>query len=59
MKGDRVTFAVVDASRILTILYFGFFFLAMPLFGWKEKPLPLPESISKAVLSKRGATAAA
>ena len=54
-KTEINSFAVVDASRILTILYFGFFFVVMPLLGWKEKPLPLPESISKAVLGKSGA----
>ena len=58
-KTERVTFAVVDLSRILTILYFGFFLVIMPLLGWREKPLPLPESISKAVLGKGGGAAAA
>jgi quinol-cytochrome oxidoreductase complex cytochrome b subunit len=58
-KSERVTFAVVDASRILTILYFGFFFLVMPALGRLEKPLPLPESISKAVLGKSGTAPAA
>jgi ubiquinol-cytochrome c reductase cytochrome b/c1 subunit len=57
-KNERVTFAVVDASRILTLLYFGFFFLAMPALGRWETPLPLPESISKAVLGKSGAAPA-
>ena len=51
---ERVTFAVVDLSRILTIAYFAFFFLALPALGRLETPLPLPESISKAVLGARG-----
>jgi quinol-cytochrome oxidoreductase complex cytochrome b subunit len=58
-KNERVTFAVVDASRILTILYFLFFFPGLMLLGKYETPLPLPESISKAVLGKRAAPAAA
>jgi ubiquinol-cytochrome c reductase cytochrome b subunit len=56
---ERSTFAVVDASRILTFLYFAFFLLALPALGRYETPLPLPESISKAVLGKgRAATPA-
>jgi len=58
-KSDRVTFAVLDLSRILTSLYFLFFFAALPALGRFETPLPLPESISKAVLGKASATAAA
>jgi hypothetical protein len=58
-KTERVTFAVVDASRILTLLYFGFFLLALPALGRFERPLPLPESISKAVLGKSRAAPAA
>jgi quinol-cytochrome oxidoreductase complex cytochrome b subunit len=54
---ERVTFAVVDLSRILTIAYFAFFFPGLFLLGWVETPLPLPESISKAVLGTRGGAA--
>jgi ubiquinol-cytochrome c reductase cytochrome b/c1 subunit len=33
-------------GRIAGAFYFLFFFAALPLLGWYEKPLPLPESIS-------------
>ena len=52
-KTERVNFAVLDLSRILTTAYFLFFFLALPALGKWETPLPLPESISKAVLGAR------
>ncbi|MBM3554555.1 MAG: cytochrome b [Alphaproteobacteria bacterium] len=37
-------------GRIATIYYFAHFLIIMPLVGKLERPLPLPESISKAVL---------
>jgi ubiquinol-cytochrome c reductase cytochrome b/c1 subunit len=43
-------------GRVATIYYFAHFYLLMPLIGWFERPLPLPTSISAAVLAKhRGA----
>jgi ubiquinol-cytochrome c reductase cytochrome b subunit len=38
-------------GRAATIYYFGFF-LILPIVGWFEKPKPIPESISAAVLAK-------
>ncbi len=44
----------VLAVRILTIYYFAHFFVVLPLLGFIETPLPLPSSISEAVLKKKG-----
>jgi quinol-cytochrome oxidoreductase complex cytochrome b subunit len=41
---------VVWLSLLGTIWYFGHFLVIMPLLGWLERPLPLPTSISAAVL---------
>ncbi|MGH7001055.1 MAG: cytochrome b [Stellaceae bacterium] len=41
-------------GRLGTIYYFLHFIVLMPLIGWFERPLPLPPSISEAVLKKRG-----
>src|SRR5690606_19405326 len=37
-------------TRLLTFYYFAFFLVLMPLVGLKEKPLPIPASISEPVL---------
>jgi quinol-cytochrome oxidoreductase complex cytochrome b subunit len=49
----------VIASRILTAWYFIHFLIVMPLLGLIERPLPLPNSITEAVLGKARANAAA
>jgi ubiquinol-cytochrome c reductase cytochrome b subunit len=41
----------IVTGRVFTVLYF-LHFLSLPIVGLFEKPLPLPESISRAVLSK-------
>jgi quinol-cytochrome oxidoreductase complex cytochrome b subunit len=38
-------------SRVGVVSYFGYFLLVMPILGLREVPLPVPESISKPVLS--------
>ena len=40
----------VTIARAATAYYFGYFLVALPLLGWFERPLPLPESISKPVI---------
>jgi ubiquinol-cytochrome c reductase cytochrome b subunit len=47
-------------GRLATLYYFAHFIILMPLIGWFERPLPLPESIAAAVTRKRpeGATPA-
>ncbi|UDF02646.1 cytochrome b N-terminal domain-containing protein [Asticcacaulis sp. AND118] len=46
-------------TRALTLYYFAFFLLIMPWVGLKEEPLPVPASISEAILAdqakKKGA----
>jgi quinol-cytochrome oxidoreductase complex cytochrome b subunit len=44
----------VIASRILTAWYFIHLLIVLPLLGLIEKPLPLPNSITEAVLAKTG-----
>ncbi len=39
----------VIAARILTIYYFGFFIIVLPLLGMFEKTKPLPNSISESI----------
>ena len=38
-------------SRVGVVSYFGYFLLVMPILGLREAPLPVPDSISKPVLS--------
>ncbi|TCH99572.1 cytochrome b/b6 [Roseococcus sp. SYP-B2431] len=40
-------------SQISTMIYFGYFLVALPLLGRFERPLPLPESIAVAVLGPK------
>ncbi|MDE2463715.1 MAG: cytochrome b N-terminal domain-containing protein [Alphaproteobacteria bacterium] len=46
-------------ARVATLYYYGFFWLILPIVGLIEHPLPLPESISKAVLGDRATAAPA
>jgi ubiquinol-cytochrome c reductase cytochrome b/c1 subunit len=51
--------AYVIAARFLTIYYFLFFLVILPLLGQFEKTKPLPPSIYDAVLGKHGRATAA
>ncbi|MET3521876.1 cytochrome b [Mesorhizobium abyssinicae] len=42
----------VPAMQLSTLYYFAFFIIVMPVLGLVEKPLPLPHSITEAVLKK-------
>lgn len=42
-------------SQITTVIYFAYFLVVLPALGRLERPLPLPESISRAVLGPRAA----
>ena len=46
-------------SQFASIYYFAHFLILMPLVSAYERPLPLPKSISEAVLAKHGDAAAA
>jgi ubiquinol-cytochrome c reductase cytochrome b subunit len=43
-------FTVADVSKISVVYYFAYFLVILPLLGRFEKPRPLPNSISEAVL---------
>ena len=43
----------IIVGRLGTFYYFFHFLVLMPLIGWFERPLPLPPSISEAVLKKK------
>ena len=38
-------------SRFLTLYYYAYFLVVMPLLGWREKPSRVPDTISSPVLS--------
>ena len=51
-QGNPIGLSVVLLSQLLAAYYFAFFLIIMPWIGLKEDPLPLPASISEAVLAK-------
>ena len=53
------TAGLVLIARFLTVGYFGFFLVIMPLLSFIEKTKPIPTSIADAVLAKKPAAAAA
>ena len=53
--GDPTGFTVTWLSRILAVYYYCYFLVVLPVLGLKEKPLPVPDSISSPVLSGGGA----
>ncbi|WP_428488184.1 cytochrome b [Rhodopila sp.] len=44
----------VVLSRVCTVYYFLHFLVILPVLGKLERPLPLPESISRPVIGRRG-----
>jgi quinol-cytochrome oxidoreductase complex cytochrome b subunit len=50
--GNALGLNYVWLTRALTLYYFGFFLVILPLIGLKEDPLPVPASISEAVLAQ-------
>ena len=57
--GDSDVNSFTWLSRILTLYYFAYFLLIVPITGWREKTLPMPDSISTPVLPKAGVAAPA
>ena len=51
LGSQEPTGGYVIATRILTIYYFAFFFVILPLLGLFEKTKPVPNSISEQVLA--------
>ncbi|HSV03085.1 MAG TPA: cytochrome b/b6 [Phenylobacterium sp.] len=49
--GDYDLNTMVWLSRVVALYYFVYFLIITPVMGLKEKPLPMPESISEPVLS--------
>ena len=50
--GNPIGLGVTLLSQILGLYYFAFFLIIMPWIGLKEDPLPVPASISEAVLAE-------
>jgi len=50
---------LILVARLGTIYYYAFFWLVLPIVGLIERPLPLPDSIAKAVLGPQNAAATA
>ena len=44
----------VRLSQVFAAYYFAHFLIIIPWISWKERPLPLPNSISEAVLTRPG-----
>ena len=57
--GDSNVNSFVWLSRVLTLYYFAYFVIIVPVTGWRETTLPMPDSISTPVLPKGGAVAPA
>ena len=51
-SGNPIGLGVTTLSQILGAYYFAFFLIIMPWIGLKEDPLPVPASISEAVLAE-------
>jgi ubiquinol-cytochrome c reductase cytochrome b subunit len=48
----------VTIGQVATVYYFAQLLVIMPILGWVERPLPLPESISRPVIAGIGLPAA-
>jgi ubiquinol-cytochrome c reductase cytochrome b subunit len=55
--GAELPISKLFLSQLFTFYYFVHFLVLMPVVGLMETPLPVPESISKAVLAKAGGSA--
>jgi ubiquinol-cytochrome c reductase cytochrome b/c1 subunit len=51
--GDRTILDMVGFAQILTVIYFAYFLVALPLLGLFEKTKPVPASIADSVLGAK------
>ncbi|MCA0406311.1 MAG: cytochrome b/b6 [Proteobacteria bacterium] len=51
--GDRTVLDMVGFAQILTVIYFAYFLVALPLLGLFEKTKPVPASIADSVLGAK------
>ncbi len=58
LGSQEVSDATTLAARVLSIGYFGFLIVVLPLLGLIEKTKPMPASIADAVLAKKGEASA-
>jgi ubiquinol-cytochrome c reductase cytochrome b subunit len=58
LGSQEVSDATTLAARILSIGYFGFLIVVLPLLGLIEKTKPVPASIADAILAKKGEASA-
>jgi ubiquinol-cytochrome c reductase cytochrome b/c1 subunit len=54
-----ISLPLIWVARLGTIYYYAYFWLALPIVGLVETPLPLPDSIARSVLGSRAAAAPA
>ena len=52
--GDPTGLSVTVFSRFFVLYYYAYFLLVLPLLGLRERPLPVPDTISTPVLSRGG-----
>ncbi len=50
-SGDPVGLSVTVFSRVFVLYYYAYFLAVLPILGLRERPLPVPETISTPVLS--------
>jgi ubiquinol-cytochrome c reductase cytochrome b subunit len=54
-----ISLPLIWVARLGTIFYYAYFWLALPIVGLVETPLPIPDSIARSVLSGHAAAATA
>ena len=51
VAGDPTGLSIVWFSRALTLYYYAYFLVILPILGWRERPSRVPDTISTPVLS--------
>lgn len=52
--GEAFTLTTTHIAQVMTLYYFAFFLVVLPVLSRKEKALPMPESIHESVLKCQG-----